>query len=54
MYSLSPTLREKSYKKIFQAMVRFIRDNPGFGIVRKGVVRSDLVSLPETPVGFVC
>jgi len=54
LYSLSPTLREKSYKKIFQAMVRFIRDNPEFGVVRKGVVRSDLVSLPETPVGFVC
>ena len=42
-YSLSPTLREKSYKKLIQSMVLFIRLNPEFGSVKRGVIRTTVV-----------
>jgi len=46
-YSLSPALREKSYKKLIQFMVEFIRENPEFGRVKKGVVRATTLSPPK-------
>ena len=43
-FSLSPTLREKSYEKLIQSIILFIRENPEFGSVKKGVVRAKVVS----------
>lgn len=43
-YSLSPTLREKSYKKLIHSMMVFKRENPDFGLIKKGVVRTTVVS----------
>ena len=50
LYSLSPTLRDKSYKKLIKSMVLFIRENPEFGLVKRGVVRGDIQCPPKVIV----
>ena len=42
VYSLSPLTREHCYKKLTKAMIEFVRSNPEFGVVKRGVVRAVL------------
>lgn len=49
IYSLSPLHREHAYKKLTKAMIEFVSANPNFGVVKRGVVRSNL----ENPVPVV-
>jgi hypothetical protein len=44
LYSLSPATREQSYKKMIRSMVTFAAENPNFGVIKKGVVRTEINS----------
>jgi len=50
LYSYSPSLREKMYKKLIRSIVTFLEENPEFGQVKQGVVRATIVSKPKVPV----
>jgi hypothetical protein len=44
LYSLSPATRERCYKKLLRSMMNFVSENPSFGVVKKGVVRTEIDS----------
>jgi hypothetical protein len=52
LYSLSPSLREKSYKKLIKSMMLFTRENPDFGIIKRGVVRAEIQCPPKVNVPY--
>ena len=47
VYSLSPTLRDRSYKLLVRSLMLFVKENPDFGQIKNGVVRTVIVSPPK-------
>jgi hypothetical protein len=44
LYSLNPTFREKSYKKLIRSINLFVIENPDFGVKKNGVIQTIVVS----------
>lgn len=41
-YSLNPTYKNRTYKKLIQSMMRFTTDNPCFGMVKNHIIQTEV------------